>query len=283
LDSGQPVVQALRSEPTAASPNSHAETHSTMLLTPADVHASLRPQASHPQATPSKTVPLVSDSVVSQAAAQDDDEPVRITFSDRGQSQSSVVSPSLDYRRSSQDSLVVFAQPPQPLPQALEPIPTLNADQAGQREEGLRPIGEVGADIRPDIGELPADIAAPQFASVGEVYETMGATRDWGLYSFTWEAKGLCHGPLRFEEPNLERYGYSLGLLQPAVSAAHFFSVMPLLPYGMAANRARDCQYTLGNYRPGSYAPYRINRMPVSLSGAAAQSFATAGAFVIFP
>jgi hypothetical protein len=187
-----------------------------------------------------------------------------------------------DYRLStSVPSLIVLAEPP---PDAtFEELATLQADSPALLDEGFKPIAAVGADIRVDVGELPTDLAGAQFARVGEIHQTMGASRDWGLYSFTWEAKGLCHGPLRFEQPNLERYGYSLGVVQPVVSAAHFFSTMPLLPYHMTTDRARECQYTLGHYRPGSYAPFRRSRIPLRLDAAAVQGWVTTGVFFLVP
>ena len=50
---------------------------------------------------------------------------------------------------------------------------------------------------------------------------------------------------------------------KPAVSAAAFFGTIPILPYKLVAEPRRDCVYTLGHYRPGSYAPYRRNRIPI--------------------
>ncbi|MEQ8785446.1 MAG: hypothetical protein RIC55_04075 [Pirellulaceae bacterium] len=182
---------------------------------------------------------------------------------------------------SSANSLIVLAQPLEA--GGLEEVATLKADPALLNDEGLRPIGQVGADIRPEVGELPTDYAGPLFARVGEIHQSMGATRDWGMYAFSWEAKGLCYGPLRFEEVNLERHGYSLGLVQPAVSAAHFFGTLPMLPYKMAATSRWNCQYSLGHYRPGSYAPFRYNRTPLRLSAAAVQAAAVMGAVLVFP
>ena len=41
-------------------------------------------------------------------------------------------------------------------------------------------------------------------------------------YTYYWQASAFCCGPLYFEEPNLERYGYTHGILQPIISGAHF-------------------------------------------------------------
>ena len=57
---------------------------------------------------------------------------------------------------------------------------------------------------------------------------------------FTWKASGLCHKPLYFEDVQLERYGHSWNpVVQPFMSAAHFFVSVPLLPYKMGLQSAR--------------------------------------------
>lgn len=178
-------------------------------------------------------------------------------------------------------SLAAYSPPIEP--DGLQDIASLKADPALENDEGLRPIGEVGVDIRPEVGELPTNYAAPRFARVGEMREPPGAKRDWRMYNFNWECKGLCYGPLRFQEVNLERHGYSLGLAQPAVSAAHFFATLPLLPYKMTVNKARDCQYCLGYYRPGSYAPFQRNRMPLRLDGAMVELLTITGTVFVLP
>lgn len=189
--------------------------------------------------------------------------------------------PAGDQETASDSSLIVLAQPPRA--GGLESIASMSVDRKLLEEQGLRPIGQVGADIRPEVGELPTDYAAPLFARVGEIRQSTGAARGWGMYNFNWEAKGLCYGPLRFEEVNLERYGYAVPLVQPALSAAHFFGTLPILPYKMAATSRWNCQYSLGHYRPGSYTPFRYNRMPWRLGAAAVQAGAVTGAVLVLP
>jgi hypothetical protein len=186
-----------------------------------------------------------------------------------------------DEEAASHSSLIVLAQPPQQ--GELESVASMSVDRKLLEQQGLRPIGQVGADIRPEVGELPTDYAAPLFARVGEIRQSMGAARDWGMYAFNWEAKGLCYGPLRFEEVNLERHGYAIPLVQPALSAAHFFGTLPILPYKMAATSRWNCQYSLGHYRPGSYAPFRYNRTPWRLGAAAVQAGVVTGAVLVLP
>ena len=92
--------------------------------------------------------------------------------------------------------------------------------------------------------------------------------RAWDGTTFTWKASGVCHKPLYFEEPQLERYGHSLGpIKQPLVSGAHFFLNVAALPYNMGIHPPHECQYPLGYYRPGSCAPWLVPPIPLSIRG----------------
>jgi len=102
--------------------------------------------------------------------------------------------------------------------------------------------------------------------------------RNWCRTNFAWKATGLCHKPLYFEDVQLERYGHSWNpVLQPFMSAGHFFASVALLPYHMGINPPGECIYTLGYYRPGSCAPYMIEPFPISLRGAVFEAAAVTG------
>ncbi len=109
--------------------------------------------------------------------------------------------------------------------------------------------------------------------------------RSFAPTTFTWKATGVCHHPLYFEDAQLERYGHSWNpVVQPFMSAAHFFVSIPLLPYQMGLNPPNECIYTLGYYRPGSCAPYVIEPIPWSLRGALYEAGAAVGfAYWFFP
>lgn len=110
------------------------------------------------------------------------------------------------------------------------------------------------------------------------------SVRGWTPSTFTWTASALCHKPLYFEEVQLERYGHTAGpIKQPILSGAHFFLNIAALPYKMAINPPRECQYALGYYRPGSCAPWHIPPIPLSLRGAAAQAGVWIGGVYIIP
>jgi hypothetical protein len=108
--------------------------------------------------------------------------------------------------------------------------------------------------------------------------------RTWLASTFHFQASGLCHKPLYFEEVQLERYGHTAGpVRQPIISGCHFVMNLALLPYRMGINPPTECQYALGYYRPGSCAPWMIPPFPLSLRGAASETAAALGIIAILP
>jgi hypothetical protein len=108
--------------------------------------------------------------------------------------------------------------------------------------------------------------------------------RSWEQTTFLWKASALCHKPLYFEDPQLERYGHSFPpCCQPLISGAHFFTRLPVLPYCMGVEPPMECIYSLGHYRPGSCAPYMFEPIPLSYRGALFQAGAVVGAAAALP
>jgi hypothetical protein len=108
--------------------------------------------------------------------------------------------------------------------------------------------------------------------------------RSWEQTTFLWKASALCHKPLYFEDPQLERYGHSFPpCCQPLISGAHFFTRLPVLPYCMGVEPPMECIYSLGHYRPGSCAPYMFEPIPISYRGALFQAGAVVGAAAVLP
>ena len=155
--------------------------------------------------------------------------------------------------------------------------------QAEPSDDGLRTIRGLSVDIRPAAGDLPGSPATARFAELGEIRHGPGTSRPWPSSCYGWEAPAVCYRPLYFEQVNLERYGYSCGVAQPLVSAAHFFGTIPALPYLIAAQPCGECVYTLGHYRPGSCAPFHVHRPPLSLRGAAAEAGVVTGLIFAIP
>lgn len=110
------------------------------------------------------------------------------------------------------------------------------------------------------------------------------AVRNYVPTTVAWKASNLCHKPLYFEDVQLERYGHEFGpIIQPALSTVHFFKDVAFLPYKMGIHPMKECQYSLGYYRPGSCAPWTIDPVPLSLRGALYQGAAITGAAAILP
>ena len=136
--------------------------------------------------------------------------------------------------------------------------------QASAENVSLRPIYDLTTNIQLPSGMLPRDYWG-EHPQPGPFFFTCGTNRGWPFDNYNWLPTCLCYQPLYFEEPNLERYGYGCGCytccgstcVQSACSAAHFFATVPALPYMMAANCPCECNYALGDYRPGSCPPWR--------------------------
>ena len=108
--------------------------------------------------------------------------------------------------------------------------------------------------------------------------------RNWSCTTYTWKASGVCHKPLYFEEPGLERYGHNCGhCVQPFVSAACFFGSIAVLPYKMGLETPCECVYPLGFYRPGECAPRMCPAVPLSLRAGLCEAGAVTGACFIVP
>ena len=75
----------------------------------------------------------------------------------------------------------------------------------------------------------------------------------------------------------------TLRVFQPVLSGAHFFATVPALPYKMAVDPPWACVSTLGHYRPGSPAPYRVIYPPLSVRGALAEAAVVIGGIVLIP
>ena len=153
-------------------------------------------------------------------------------------------------------------------PQSLE----VNCDLERQK---LKPINAVTNKITAEPGAFPPECGLGDLAFKSRCYPPM---------TYTWVASNLCHKPLYFEQPRLERYGHSLPpVIQPLVSAAQFFISVPLLPYKMGIEPPNECIYVLGYYRPSSCAPMQIPGVPISLRGAIYEAAVITGFAIVLP
>jgi hypothetical protein len=108
--------------------------------------------------------------------------------------------------------------------------------------------------------------------------------RAWEPVTFHWTASALCYKPAYFEEVRLARYGQTWGpVLQPFISAGHFFLTVPALPYAMALYPPEECVYTLGFYRAGSCTPFYLDPLPLSARAALAEGGVWTGMVFLIP
>jgi hypothetical protein len=145
-----------------------------------------------------------------------------------------------------------------------------------------KPLDQLTINIAEPAGVTPRDYAADRPQQHWCCDPT--ASRCWPMLTYQWAATCLCYQPLYFEEINLERYGYGCpGCLQSAASAAHFFGTVPILPYCMAVNCPGECNYALGQYRPGSCAPWRTECPGPNCVGGLAEAGTVVGLVLLIP
>jgi hypothetical protein len=181
---------------------------------------------------------------------------------------------------------------------ALQPLPTPNANlqpaevlpipspysptapRVPTAIDAERPIGAVTSNITNPTGRMPTDLAADRFRGEYPPY----LPRDWEDSLYFWDAPSMCIGPLRYEEVNLERFGYShCPAIQPVLSGMHFLGATLALPYSLAARPPGTCQYPLGHYRPGSPVPFRHIRPEFRPWPATVECMTIAGLILLIP
>lgn len=181
-----------------------------------------------------------------------------------------------------QEASALPASEPEPLVQRPEPL-ELPAAELSVRE--FRPISELTVDVAPPEGLMPTaeqGAEAPVTPTIALVDDNrrLGA---WSSRGKQWAATNMRHRPLYFEQINLERYGYTVGeCVQPLLSGAHFFLVVPALPYKIAVAPQDTCVYTLGHYRPGSCVPRRVHWPQCGDDGAGAVAEAAVALSLVF-
>lgn len=93
----------------------------------------------------------------------------------------------------------------------------------------------------------------------------------------------VCYNPLYFQDLNVERYGWELGVLQPLASTAHFYKDLVMLPYNACVLPPWCCDANVGYYNVGEPAPYICYTPPWSWKAAAAELGVFVGGAAVFP
>jgi hypothetical protein len=127
----------------------------------------------------------------------------------------------------------------------------------------------------------PARLEFPQYKPLTE--DRTPPSRSWPCQTLEVEPSYVCYGRLQFEEINVERYGWDMGLIAPLESAARFYWNVLALPYHMATDPCRHYECDAGYCLPGDPVPYLCYPPKWSLTGAVAEAGIVVGLAAIFP
>jgi len=146
----------------------------------------------------------------------------------------------------------------------LEEIPAPIPAREPEIDLRYTPICKLGVSIAvplPDEQEQDDQIDVPHDESKGyfpehDIYDDTWVDDAGGFPSLSsWQGFAFCYQPLYFEEVNVERYGYKVPYVQPALSAADFYLSIVKLPYKMALEPPWSCVSTQRYERPGNHPP----------------------------
>ncbi len=145
-----------------------------------------------------------------------------------------------------------------------------------------QPVPQMNLNVEPKPGRMPQQRGVPSNSPDANKPLPI-AGRNWRDCLVHWNASEATHGPLYFEEVNLERHGYSRGYFQPVVSGLRFFTTAPLLPGLMTIDRPFSLQYELGEERVGSCTPFRSRKTPWNTRAMLVQIGVVTGTSFIIP
>ena len=168
---------------------------------------------------------------------------------------------------------------PQPLPPAQATLPDKcpSLEDLGYR---FKSLAQISLNIGITEGDQPQDCSANLFQS----QMVNAPARPPINMTVFWAASELWHQPLYFEDPVLERYGRTYHpLIQPALSFAHFFGTLPIIPYKIGLDRTHDRIYTLGYFRPGSHVPNIGYKLPFEKDAVVMQGGTLTAAILLLP
>jgi hypothetical protein len=150
----------------------------------------------------------------------------------------------------------------------LETEATLRERMTRDSQLGLNPLGLKYAMRFPDYPAVPK--AAP-------------VVRHWAPLTETVTPPFVCYRRLYFEQINLERYGWGLGVLSPFVSQGAFYVDLFTLPYHAGTEPFRRYECSAGYCLPGDPVPLLLYPFEPSLTGAATEAAVIALLCVMFP
>jgi len=181
----------------------------------------------------------------------------------------------------SNEQIVTDGREVVPAPQGEFQGPFKPAEDEDDSDRFHRALGAVPIDIRPTEGAMPTDIAATELAQRAHTDKRDAGGWDNTLVAYSpWT---ICFRPLYFEEVPLERYGQTLGLVQPLVSGAHFFGSVAALPYKMTVHRPRSCVCSNGFSRIGDIPLGDYGKPQFRLDASLVEAAAVTGFIFILP
>lgn len=107
--------------------------------------------------------------------------------------------------------------------------------------------------------------------------------RQWPPLAELVEPYYVCYGRLNFEQINSERYGWSIGPLQPVLSAGIFYWDVATLPYHLGTEPLRRYECSAGYCLPGDPVPFLLYPPELSATGALSEVAAIGLIAIIFP
>jgi hypothetical protein len=109
------------------------------------------------------------------------------------------------------------------------------------------------------------------------------AGRRWDPLKEVAEPNYVTYHRLTLEQKNTERYGWDLGVVQPLVSALHFYSDVVLLPYHIGKRPCQQVDSNAGYCLPGDPVPLLLYPPELSLSGVGLEAAVLVPLFFAFP
>jgi hypothetical protein len=93
----------------------------------------------------------------------------------------------------------------------------------------------------------------------------------------------VCYGRLLFQQVNMERYGWDLGIFSPILSGAEFYFDVITLPYHIATAPWRCYDSNAGYCLPGDPVPLLLYPPELSVTGTIGEAAALLAVLAIFP
>lgn len=188
---------------------------------------------------------------------------------------------------SSDGAIVDDKSPPQEVRREVLPEPVETpAFRPGEGEVNIdrftRRLTEVPLDIRNTAGTMPEDVSLAAFPET-PIASVPGPAPGRAEVPVAYSPWTICFRPLYFEEVRLERYGDTHGILQPAISGAHFFGSVVALPYKMTVRPPRSCECSNGFSRPGDCPLPGYGRHELRADAALVEAAVVAGIAVALP